>query len=112
RNRGDPDSEKSIWRYFSQKTAMTLLFYLLPFLLSSVIGFLAIGLIFKNEKSLALDLHCFLGAGLGMAVSAYITFTSFLLLNHLNRAFVIVSHLAVLAVLIILFIKKVKISGP
>ena len=74
--------------------------YLLPYLISFGIGYLLISVLFAKKKNIDFFLHLFLAAGLGLAVSAEITFYSYVLFDRLNTFFVIFSNLAVLLGLI------------
>jgi hypothetical protein len=72
--------------------------YLLPPLISLAIGYLALRLILqRNAPPLALLI--FLGASAGMAFSAFIVFSSLMILGKLVAGYVIAAHLVVLGLL-------------
>lgn len=68
----------------------------LPFLISFLIGYFVIVLCSGTKKRLGRAEHCFMAGGLGLGVSAQITFFNFVLFGHLNRPFVIGMNLALL----------------
>lgn len=82
---------------------MILLSLLTPFLISFSIGYLLIDSLFRNEKKPDLLVHGFLAGGLGLGISAFLTFFSFVLFDSLNKSF---SLSANLILLILLFFEK------
>ena len=80
-----------------------------PYIVSFLIGYFLISLFFQKEK-ISFGLHFFLAGGLGLAVSAQLTFTSFLLFNHLNKPFVVMINLLTLDILMVwaLFVGALK----
>ena len=72
----------------------------LPFLISFAIGFLLLNLILKKENQPNLYLRMILGAGLGIGLSSYMTFGSFLFLNRLEPQIIINIHLLLLCALL------------
>ena len=72
--------------------------YLIPFIISFCLGSLIIRTALKNKTSPSLFL-CFLALAIGLGVSGFITFTSFILFNQLIPWFVITLNLVSIAAL-------------
>ncbi len=72
---------------------------LLPYLFSFFIGLLIVKVIFRATK-INPSLSFFVSLGLGLAVSAQITFYSYLIFDQLNANFVMAAHGVLLAILI------------
>ncbi|MCB9772434.1 MAG: hypothetical protein H6754_07790 [Candidatus Omnitrophica bacterium] len=72
----------------------------LPFFISFTIGFLIVSLFLKKETQPNLYLKIILGAGLGLGLSSYMTFGSFLFLNRLEPQIIINIHLLLLCALL------------
>lgn len=70
--------------------------YVLPILITWLTGVLTAKLMLKKEDP-APALLLFLGATVGMALSAYVVFSSLVLFGQLNRTYVIAAHLLLLA---------------
>ncbi|MBF0523013.1 MAG: hypothetical protein HQL24_08175 [Candidatus Omnitrophica bacterium] len=71
---------------------MTTILSLFPFLVSSFIGYFLIHFL-DDDKKIPTSSRVLLGCGLGLGLSAYITFFSFLIFDQLNRLFIITIHL-------------------
>ncbi len=85
----------------------TLLIYL-PFTISFLMGYFLLDLILSNEKKLALPIRLFLAGGLGLGLSAHITFYSFIIFDRLNTTFVIAINIFALMYLLTLALIKTK----
>ena len=72
----------------------------LPYLISFGIGYLLIFLLSDRRRRIPFSIHAFLSLGLGLGISACLTFSSFLIFNQLNTPFVIVINILVLSVLL------------
>ncbi|MCA9405235.1 MAG: hypothetical protein KC684_01765 [Candidatus Omnitrophica bacterium] len=89
-----------------------MIFAAIPYLISFLCGLALVRLILK-EYSSSLFLSGVLAAGTGLGISSHLTFLSFLVFNQLNRPFVIIIHIVVLAVLVLLdFINRKKQKIP
>ena len=87
----------------------TLLIYL-PFIISFLIGYLLLGIMLPKEKKLPTSLQLFLAGGLGLGISAHITFYSFVIFDRLNTPFVIAINVFALLYLLTLALIKQKIK--
>ena len=76
---------------------MIFLLVCIPLIISVLIGLLLIRWILGKGQDIDPLLLFFIAAGLGLGISAALTFFSFILLNQFNRPFIITIHLAVLA---------------
>ncbi len=74
----------------------------LPFLISTAIGFLILEFMFKDEIKFTILLKVFLGSGLGLGLSSYLTFFSFLIFDRLEAKIIIIAHIIILFALAIL----------
>jgi len=77
-----------------------------PFVISFLLGYLALHLFFRQEDKPDFLLKVFLGIGLGLGISSFITFLSFLLANGYSRSFVIAGHISALFFLIMFFFSR------
>ncbi len=59
-----------------------------PFIISFLIGYFLLHLFFTQGKRPSFFIHLFLAGGVGLGLSAHITFLSFLIFNQLNLFFV------------------------
>ncbi|MBZ0167726.1 MAG: hypothetical protein K8I00_13045, partial [Candidatus Omnitrophica bacterium] len=69
----------------------------IPYIISFLIGYLLIFCFQDKDRPLPPGLHIFLAVGLGLGVSAQITFWGFLIFKTFPQAFVIGGNLATLA---------------
>jgi len=74
--------------------------YSLSYIISFLIGFFLLAVILRRETSMLLSTRLFLSMGLGLGISAYIVFCSFLFLDRLDNLFVIAGHFILLALLV------------
>ncbi|MCD4779144.1 MAG: hypothetical protein K8S27_01140 [Candidatus Omnitrophica bacterium] len=83
---------------------MVLLKTITPFLLSFMIGLGLLNLIFQKRPQISFLTAFCLGGGLGLGISSYLTFLSYLFIWQLNKNLVIILHMtflgAILAALI------------
>lgn len=83
----------------------------LPFLVSFLTGYLLCHILLKETKSINAFLHVFLSIGIGLGVSSFITFLSFLLCNGFNPAAMWGLHIIFAVLLIVrLYFSGRKIS--
>lgn len=71
--------------------------YFFSYLISFLTGFFLLAAILRRDPSINFSTRVFLSMGLGLGISAYILFFSFLFLDRLDTFFVVAGHLAVLA---------------
>lgn len=80
---------------------MNLLLPSLPYLISLLTGYLVICLIFLNEEeTIESSLHLFLAGGLGLAISAHLTFYSIVAIGQLSKTTTLIAHILIIAILI------------
>src|SRR5437016_836914 len=72
----------------------------IPLLISFFIGYFLIRILDKDGK-LDLFLMSFLAFGLGLGISAFLTFLSFILFNEFNRPFIVGANIILLAGLLL-----------
>ncbi|MFH1359655.1 MAG: glycosyltransferase family 39 protein [Candidatus Omnitrophota bacterium] len=72
---------------------------LLPYMISFLIGYLSIDMIFRDKDDLNFFFHLFATLGLGLALSSQIAFYSLVIMNEFHKGFVIVGHLGLLMIL-------------
>jgi len=77
----------------------------IPYIMSWFIGFLLVHFLLKQEEDINLEFRLFLSLGIGMGVSGYISFFSFLIFNTFHRPFILVINLIVLGILAFLCYK-------
>jgi hypothetical protein len=75
---------------------MKIIFSFLPFFLSFFLGYLLVKRITRKDAPHDPFLLFFLGGGLGLGLSAAITFSSFIILGQYSRFFIIGCHLLIL----------------
>jgi len=88
-----------------------------PFILSAFIGFLIVSLITSMEQKIAFPLKCYLGCGLGLSISATLTFLSLILFHQMTPMFIIISNTLVCLILFYFYIQrkinlKQKVCNP
>jgi len=76
----------------------TFLIYL-PYVISFLIGYFLLHLLFRKEEKLYWPIFITLAFGFGLGLSSIITFLSFVIFNQLNPPFLILSHLILLLIL-------------
>ncbi|MBP9854419.1 MAG: hypothetical protein KBD53_06100 [Candidatus Omnitrophica bacterium] len=74
----------------------------LPFFISFLIGYFFILTFSDSKKAVSFSEIIFMAGGLGLGISAQITFFSFAIFEHLNRPFVVGINLTVLITLIVI----------
>ncbi|VAX37616.1 hypothetical protein MNBD_UNCLBAC01-1637 [hydrothermal vent metagenome] len=82
-----------------------MIFIALPFIISFFIGYLLIHCFFKETQQPPFFIHVFLAGGLGLGISAFITFTSFLIFNQLNPFFIKITNIFFLIFLTIIYMR-------
>ena len=87
---------------------MTLLLILIPLMVSFLIGYFLIRLIVGKDKKIDPLLLLFLAFGLGLGVSAAMTFLNFILFNEFNRSFIVGANLSLLLSLIAAHYRREK----
>lgn len=85
---------------------MTTIFYFLPFLISYLLGLYTTKLIFSKEKTPSFPILFIFSLALGLSLSAFLTFLSFIIFNRLHHLFVIILNLIVLGAFIVLFYRS------
>jgi len=68
----------------------------LPYVISLLLGYFLIALIFRQRNKISFFLHIFLAGGLGLGLSGHMTFLSFVIFDQLNPAFIIITNLVLL----------------
>lgn len=81
---------------------MTFLAVTFPYILSLVIGYLSVDLLTRRNAHSDRAVNFFFGVGVGLGISAFLTFASFIILDCFSRTFVLVAHALILAGLIYL----------
>ena len=79
---------------------------LLPFVISAITGFCFLSLILPPRRPEEIPLHAVLSAGLGLGLSAFLTWTSFIVLQQFHKTYVMFCHLALLLTLLYFYNKK------
>lgn len=72
---------------------------ILPYIISSVIGYLLLSLLTRKAEPLNFALKLTLGIGLGLGLSSHLTFYSFLFFNKLEPQIIIAAHIILLIIL-------------
>ena len=81
-------------------------FILLPFIISGISGFCLLSLILPPRHPKDLPLHGVMSAGLGLGVSAFLTWTSFVILQQFHKTYLVSCHVALLMTLLYVYNKK------
>ena len=76
--------------------------YILPYLISFFIGCLLLRIIFYKDKEIPSGFFFFLSTGIGLGITAHITFYSYVLFDGLNRGFILLVHILLLLLLILI----------
>jgi len=82
--------------------------YCFPYLISFLIGLLAISLLLQDQKKINLPLRLSLALGIGLSISAHIIFFGFVIFDKLHRPFVLTIHFCLLALLFIGLLSRWK----
>jgi len=85
---------------------MTFINTYIPFVISTIIGYLFVAIFSNKSKKISFNMKLFLGGGFGLGLCSHITFSSFLIFNQLNRYYVIaLGFVLLLALLIVRFVQ-------
>ncbi len=74
----------------------------IPFLISLLSGMLLVSICTRKNQDMSFFMKTFLAAGIGLGLSAQITYLSFLFLNQLNLFFIMLFHAGMLFTLFII----------
>jgi hypothetical protein len=81
-------------------------FALIPFMISAISGFCLLGLVLPCRHPKDFPCHAVLSAGLGLGISAFLTWTCFLLLQQFHKTYLISCHVVLLLALLYFYNKK------
>ena len=81
---------------------MNAFFLYLPYLISFLLGYSILNILFYKKKPIDTSTHLFLSLGLGLGVSSQIGFSSLLLFDQINKNFIVIANWGILFLLLLI----------